>query len=129
MGKCGDGPDLLAPGLGWMARLGPGRTYHPRATRVPRVGLVAKDQRRHHSPQHLRTLLPQTPRETSAHAFDPTFPAYELIQWLGIRLVRRRVPHHARPLASGQFVGLLRVSGAPDDGREGIFPVRDFQPT
>jgi hypothetical protein len=40
---------------------------------------------------------PKTPAIASSTCIDPTLPAYELFQRLGIRLVRRRVPHEAGP--------------------------------
>jgi multidrug efflux pump subunit AcrA (membrane-fusion protein) len=49
---------------------------------------------------------------------DAALPYYELIHQLGIRLVRRRVPHYAAPLAPCPFIGLGRVRGAPNDGAE-----------
>jgi hypothetical protein len=38
------------------------------------------------------------------------------------------VAHDAAPLAPGPFIGFGRVGGAPDDGGERGFPIRDFQP-
>jgi hypothetical protein len=49
------------------------------------------------------------------------------VQWFGIRLARRRVPHGARPLAPRPLVRPDWVGGAPNDGGERVFPIRHFQ--
>jgi hypothetical protein len=71
---------------------------------------------------------PQTPTESSRARIYAALPLNELPQRLGARLVRRRVPHGAAPLAPGSLVGLGRVGGGPDDGGKRIFPVRHRQP-
>jgi hypothetical protein len=58
----------------------------------------------------------------------PPFPSYEPVQWLRIRLVRRRVPHDPGPLAAGSLVGLGRIGGATNDRGEGTLPIRYIQP-
>jgi hypothetical protein len=63
---------------------------------------------------------PQAPRKPGSAGVDAPLSPNELLQWLRIRLVRRRVPHHLRPLAPRPFVGLGRVGGAPNDGGEGV---------
>jgi hypothetical protein len=44
-------------------------------------------------------------------------------------LVHRGVPHDAAPFAPGPLIGLGQISGASDDGSEGVFPIRHLQPT
>jgi hypothetical protein len=70
-----------------------------------------------HSAASPRPLAPRASSKPSSTFVDPALPANEVIQGLRIRLVRRRVPHHPRPLAPRPFVRLRRVGGAPDDGR------------
>ena len=77
---------------------------------------------------HTRNTPPQAPREPSSALVDAALALDELIQRLGIRLVRRCVPHDPRPLAPSSFVGLGRVGGAPNDRGERVFPIRHFQP-
>jgi hypothetical protein len=69
---------------------------------------------------------PQAPAEPSGTLVDAALPADELIQRLGIWLVRRCVPHDPAPLAPGSLVGLGLGGGAPNDGTERIFPIKDF---
>jgi hypothetical protein len=59
---------------------------------------------------------------------DATLPVNELVQRLGIRLVYCRAPHDAAPFAAGSFVDLGRVSGAPNDRGERVFPLRYIRP-
>jgi hypothetical protein len=66
---------------------------------------------------------PKRPGEPCCALVDAALSAYELIERHGIGLVRRGVPHDAGPLASGPFVSLGRVSGAPDDCGEWTFPI------
>jgi hypothetical protein len=69
---------------------------------------------------------PQTPRKPSSTGIDTTLPTNELIQWLGIRFVGRRVTHEPRPLAPCPFVSLREVGGASNDGGKRVFPLRYF---
>jgi hypothetical protein len=75
-----------------------------------------------------RRTSSKAPKKPSSAVVDTALPSHELVQRLGIRLVRCRVPHHPRPLASSALVGLGRVGGAPNDRGKRVFPIRDFQP-
>jgi hypothetical protein len=70
----------------------------------------------------------KTPAIASSALVYAALALDELVQGLGIGLVRRRVPHKARPLAPRSFVGLGGVRGAPNDGCERVFPLRYLQP-
>jgi hypothetical protein len=50
----------------------------------------------------------EAPGEPAGAGVDTALPSHELVQRLGIRLVRCRVTHYPRPLAPGSFVGLGR---------------------
>jgi hypothetical protein len=71
---------------------------------------------------------PEAPREPSRTFVDPALVLDEPAQRRVVPLVLGGVPHQARPLTAGPFVGLGRVSGAPDDCREGIFLSLHKQP-
>jgi hypothetical protein len=45
---------------------------------------------------------------------DPTLPPDECGKRLGVCLILRGVPQHARPLGSRSFVDLVTISGAQD---------------
>jgi hypothetical protein len=66
---------------------------------------------------------PKPPREPSSARVDATTAPDELVQGLGIRLVRGGAAHHSRPLAPGSFVSLGRVGRAPNDGGERALPI------
>jgi putative tryptophan/tyrosine transport system substrate-binding protein len=70
--------------------------------------------------------LSQPPREPGSAGVDAALLLDEPVQRLGIKLVHRRVPQNPDPLAPSPFVGLGRVGGAPDDGRERFLPIRHF---
>jgi hypothetical protein len=65
---------------------------------------------------------PQASSEPSGARIDATLALNEPIQRLRNRLVRGGVPHDAGPFTPRPFFGFGGVSGASDDGREGIFP-------
>jgi len=69
---------------------------------------------------------PHAPAETTGARVDAALAADELDQMLGIRLVRRRVPHNPAPFAPGSFVGFRRVGSAPYDGGEDVLALGDF---
>jgi hypothetical protein len=70
---------------------------------------------------------PKPPREPGCAGVDAAVPSHEVVQRLGIRLVHARVPHHAAPFAPCPFVGLGRVSRAPNDRSDRVFRIRHFQ--
>jgi hypothetical protein len=80
-------------------------------------------------PLSILRFWPKPFAQPSSTGIDTTLPADELVQRLGIRLVRCRVPHHARPFAPSSLVGLGRIRGASNHGGERVFTFRYFQPT
>jgi hypothetical protein len=70
---------------------------------------------------------PQTSRKPSDTFVDATLALDKPVQRVGIRLAYCRVPHEARPLASGSLVHLRSIGGPPDDSGEWIFPPGHIQ--
>jgi hypothetical protein len=72
-------------------------------------------------------LPPKKLRVTRGASVDATLPLDKSLKWLGIILVRGRVPHNPRPLAPRSFVNSDRVGGAPDDGGERVFALGNVE--
>jgi hypothetical protein len=76
------------------------------------------------APRAVSRESPEASSKSGCTLIDTTLPLDELIQRLSNVLVFRRVPHHARPFASGALIDFLRFCGAQNDSSERVITAR-----